>query len=1211
VFSVLLGLCLLFLLYFGCYWGILLGFMWIQAYAQREALPPTDATDRGVVLALVPSHHEGEGVVDTVRTLVDQDYEGLLNIQVLVEDFTDSTVTALRKEYAENSSETKTVLSLQCNKPNRSVQVVAVGNRAKHAKINFALDRAEADFIAFLDADHRARKEWISDSVASITTHGVDGVQMRKMPLSTTSLAQTWDAGLSHVTFELFNQASQRSFGLVSFTGSTAVFTAESLRENRLADCITEDTYLSYDMLLQGRRIIYDRRIGSYEEVTPNIPSFVFRRRRWSAGHSHAFLAHLPGLLSNTASLPSRILILFMGQFFLMPLAIGGFFAMQGIYYFMLFTLQVRLMILILSAVLAFVLTMWLSWRRSTKVTDFLVVWATLLPHACMSGALVYLLAETETYYFITSFPYQGQLWSVQAILVLAAIVTYIISWERIRSVRIGAALVFVFTVPLMIFFDLLSALFGFSDLVLRRRQWSAIDRSNEISESVEASLRENLVTAKEGKTNRKRWIYAIGFVPMLGMCTVSVNDVMSIDQCGNVDPFLWQPIFTAKHAQPLLTVEIERKAIEDQMEVRVRAEVYPQANGPFTLQFYDGKEKVQEQKVPVSKTMQSLSTQLVWPLGWESRKVTVTLNGPGLSCRIARRLSTRIVTVNEEGMQVNGEPFVLKGMVPTFSAPGIGLGVHDGYAQLKQIGVNTVRIYHPPTPAIQQAAWDHEMFLIPQPDSSTWESVDPERRLDQGLYARRWRSLVRNTEGNPYVLMLNAGNELEIDDRSEDRIQGIQTLLKRASQVNHDFTTYSTFTTFIEYPVDILGINMLDSGPTYWSKALELVSSMERPFYASEFGGFVAFFESTPAMMRQWRMFQQSELLREKGALGTVFFASHDNWSQAVPPGGYNDPFTGDHPDDRRGYWDPNNQPKPELEMLRYLLADAQLSVKTTRVTPQTSELVIQVQNRRSYTLRDFQFNVGEADAWTVGDIAPNETHEIVVSTKSLRASPAYPNLLAQYSYVSHHGLEGGGQWVLPVPDPTSGPVVVGTPVFQMEHSADALSFTALIPGEAQVVVPDDWRKALVSGEVIDVQSGSIRLTLKEPIYPVSNLQTSEDGESWVPFDTQQIDTGDTFLRFDLPELPYSEQTLILSGLAASRVNFLWEDGKSSVYSHAYRETLVDISQRSGLALARFRRVRPSYLGAARTPTGEPVSIDLEEPFVFAPQQVEITRAD
>ena len=51
--------------------------------------------DKGRVLVLVPSHHEGEGLVDTVRTLIDQDYEGSIEVQVLVQDFSDETVDAL------------------------------------------------------------------------------------------------------------------------------------------------------------------------------------------------------------------------------------------------------------------------------------------------------------------------------------------------------------------------------------------------------------------------------------------------------------------------------------------------------------------------------------------------------------------------------------------------------------------------------------------------------------------------------------------------------------------------------------------------------------------------------------------------------------------------------------------------------------------------------------------------------------------------------------------------------------------------------------------------------------------------------------------------------------------------------------------------------------------------------------------------------------
>ena len=154
--SLIAGPALWLLAYALLYWFALFAFVWIHSLSGARLAVHTGRQDRGSVLVLVPSHHEGEGLVDTVRTLIDQDYAGPIELQVLVEDFSDETVFALSRAYGERINRDG-VLELDIREPQRTVSVVAVGDNAKHAKLNYALERAKADYIALLDADHRAR----------------------------------------------------------------------------------------------------------------------------------------------------------------------------------------------------------------------------------------------------------------------------------------------------------------------------------------------------------------------------------------------------------------------------------------------------------------------------------------------------------------------------------------------------------------------------------------------------------------------------------------------------------------------------------------------------------------------------------------------------------------------------------------------------------------------------------------------------------------------------------------------------------------------------------------------------------------------------------------------------------------------------------------------------------------------------------------------
>ena len=1193
------------LCYFLAYWFAMYVFVWIHTLSGRseETHPEGDAL--GKVLVLVPSHHEGAGLIDTVRTLIDQDYEGEIEIQVLVEDFTDSTVSALKSAYSSTEDQTETLIQLATDSPIRSVSIVAVGNRAKHIKLNQALDCAECDFVALLDADHRARLDWIRNGVGVLHGTGADGVQFRKRALSTGSLAQIWDAGLSHVAFELFNRALQMSFDRVSFTGSTALFRLAPLKKHKFSGCITEDTFLSYTLMLSGHRIVYDHRAGSFEEVTPNIPSFVFRRRRWSAGHTHAFFSHLPKVFFGSAPLSTRILILFNGQFFLTPVFIALFFLVHGIYYLALYPVEIRSLVLGASIAIALPLTLWLSWRRSTKITDLIVTAFMVIPQVAIGGTWLYGIVSGDPYYYITSFPHEGLVWTAEAGFLAIGSATFVLATLKIRAMSWQPALVFVLTFPLLIVFDLLSALYGFSDFLLKRRQWSRIDRQTEYSEALDESLKGRLVVTKQQTRPSNRHLRRLAAVMGLSIALVGTNEVLSVGPCGTISPFLWEP-FLINRDSPPVEVKISRAVVQGALQLQVHLTVQPDVPGPLQVRIIDQKTVIGEHKLDDNR---SVVIETTWPLGWVNRSLSVALSGPNTTCLIQREVSTSVVELGSSGLMVNGEPFTIKGMVPSFLTPSTELKTNDGFAQLKKIGVNAVRLYHPPTPSIEAAATEHQMLIIPQPDLSTWNNFDPQKPLSRTLYRRRWNRLVRETTGNPLVLLLNTGNELEIDDRSPKHIDAIRDVIREAQANNSTLTTYSTFATFIDYPVDILGINMLDSGPTYWTNALDLVKSLGIPFYASEFGGFVAFFERPSSALRQWRMFNQTQAIEDHGGSGTVFFASHDNWRQAVPPGEFNDPFQGEHPDDARGFWDPSNTAKPELEMLTYLLSDLSAQAIDARIHSEDTETKVSFTNLRGYRLTNIMLEVGTGEDVKLGDLSPNESMVVSLNLKTLRMMPGYPNLELQFSYSTHAGLKSMSQWLLTLPDPSTGPVVVDAKVFDLKQESDRVTFTALLDGEVRIVVPDDWVSVLIGEERHPVVDGEIRLTLPSPTSPVKSLEVSRDGQNWEAFGDGSIGTGERFLRFRLPEQLSKESALVMSGLAARQVHFRWTDEMTSIDSHPYRETTTSLAGRSGDVMVRIRRRRPEYLTAAQSPTGESVPITLSAPFVFDPQRLEVIR--
>jgi hypothetical protein len=156
---------------------------------------------------------------------------------------------------------------------------------------------------------------------------------------------------------------------------------------------------------------------------------------------------------------------------------------------------------------------------------------------------------------------------------------------------------------------------------------------------------------------------------------------------------------------------------------------------------------------------------------------------------------------------------------------------------------------------------------------------------------------------------------------------------------------------TYIDYPVDITTINMLDTWLTYWKKAIELLESRWKTIFASEFWWFTAWSEKElPTTVRIHRMYTHADMLSAVWSIWLMFFQSHDNWWQPLVQW-YNDPFTPNHPDDIRWYRTREHIPKPELHHLKNIFADIEFSSSTN--------WTLQITNRRNYTLSELQVTI------------------------------------------------------------------------------------------------------------------------------------------------------------------------------------------------------------------------------------------------------------
>lgn len=753
------------------------------------------------------------------------------------------------------------------------------------------------------------------------------------------------------------------------------------------------------------------------------------------------------------------------------------------------------------------------------------------------------------------------------ALALLAPLAAMLIAAKPVGGAGAVRLLIGTLTYPLMLFIDLYAALLGITDLLVGQPVWTKIKRENVVAtDAVPETLRDTMTTAnvRTGRFARLLWI------PAAALFVVLANDLLSPSDCGQVHPFLWRPLLVHRQAAVDLDLVVKTARIDaDRLEVSFDAVV---TNGAVlgASYFLDGA-KVTERSA-------------ILPLGWAQHEVKAELRGDEFICHRTRRFSTAFKEINGREFLINGEPFLVKGMIPSFSTNQIGLDFPTGLAQIKAAGANAIRVYHEPRAEVLDAAAKEQLLVLAQPDRSTWENVDLDSESDRKKLVRRYRALIDDTEGYPYLLMDTLGNELELTGKLDTAVANVTRLLDAARPERRFPLSYSTYYTFIDYPVDVVGVNMLDTGTTYWNKALGFVARFGKPFFATELGGFVAFHERLPWELRSARIREEWAHLQRAGAIGAFFFESHDNWAQSVPPGEVNDPLRPEQPDDARGFWDEKNRPKPELTAVERLFRDVTARTAPEVLAADATTVQTTFTNVRPYALRGVHARLADGHSLEIGDLAPREERTLEVPLSAL-------SLTLQYT--THHGLAATCPITIHAPRLGPEPIVLNDD-FTQGKLADSRTL--------HVLVPSDWPSIKINGTSYDRPAdGKLDVPMRGPFYEVVDYAATNRGADWQ-------------LRFKLPVVPHPENALLLlRGVGADHARITVNGQARDQATHNYRDNLIALADLHASAgdevVVTMTRDQVEYVNERFSPDHGPIRIDVDPPQVFSAMAVDIAR--
>ncbi|MDH5655136.1 MAG: family 16 glycosylhydrolase, partial [Spirochaetia bacterium] len=431
------------------------------------------------ITVLIPSRNEAGGALKTIQSLLDQDINHPVDIYLILKDDTDSSIPFLRKKYGILQFKNPEINTIFRNKK-RSLHLVFAGEDSKSKKINFCIKYIKTPYTGILDADHQADQNWIRNSLALLEENKAEIIQSIRKPLHTAGFFRFWDSIHQHIGCELFSSVFSRLGLTVFFTGSTAVMKTGLLHSHPFTDSITEDTDFSYSLMAKKIRILRNPLSGSYEDVSPNLFSFIARRRRWAGGHTQTFLFHAGRILFSGITMKEKIQFFLHGMHYLSALPVFFLHLLIGI----LLIERLRSDSIIISAVFSFSFALGISisqkasgWINRMLEIPLLTAW--FIPGIVIAINILEAVIMADLSRIFLDIPIGGISAAAGIIIFLSPVTLNLAGMIGFHQFSLSAFLVMIATYPFALYLDITGILLGLTDIAAGNQNWRSVARSD------------------------------------------------------------------------------------------------------------------------------------------------------------------------------------------------------------------------------------------------------------------------------------------------------------------------------------------------------------------------------------------------------------------------------------------------------------------------------------------------------------------------------------------------------------------------------------------------------------------------------------------------------------------------------------------------------------------------------------------------------------
>ena len=250
---------------------------------QRHPYIDIDTADWPKVTILVAAHNEEKVIAHILTALMSAHYPQQKMLVIPVND--------------RSTDRTREIIDRFCKEyPGRIRPFHRTGGKGgKAAALKDAMNLVQTEVILIFDADYTPGGGLIRQLVAPFFDPEVGGVMGRVVPLNVGTNLLTRLLDLERSGGYQVDQQARMNLRLVPQHGGTvAGVRLSALREigGWNDDTLTEDTDLTYRLLLAGWKTVYQNRSECYEEVPETWQVRIKQIMRWAKGHNQVLAAY-------------------------------------------------------------------------------------------------------------------------------------------------------------------------------------------------------------------------------------------------------------------------------------------------------------------------------------------------------------------------------------------------------------------------------------------------------------------------------------------------------------------------------------------------------------------------------------------------------------------------------------------------------------------------------------------------------------------------------------------------------------------------------------------------------------------------------------------------------------------------------------------------------------------------------------------------------